>query len=333
METERTIANISQKAGVPKQNMHHFISNSPWSGPRLIKQARLDITMHPHFESGSILIGDESADDRNGKVVAGGGRQYNGRLGEVDECQVAVFLSIANGTKHNWIDGELFLPEKWFDEKNAELREQIGLPPERIFQTKIDLFWQLLQRTQNEGVQFDAVAVDSFYGKSFWLREKMDKADIEFYADIPAGTKVYLSRPEIGLPKNKRGPKAKKERVLSPFSYKVKDLPTHSDVLWQTLTLRPTERGMLTAEFARLRVWTVEDDMSITEQWLLMRKEGKKHTYTLDIIGNSIKRNEGLHYPLSMWGRTRCPCSDKPLLILIPDNVYSVMRLLTPPSN
>lgn len=280
METERTIANISRKAGVPKQNMHHYISNSPWSGPRLIKQVRLDVTTHPHFESGSILIGDESADDRNGKVVAGGGRQYNGRLGKVDECQVGVFLSIAKGGKHNWIDGDLFFPEKWFDDDHAELRERIGLPAEREFQTKPELFWQLLQNAKHEGVHFDAVAVDSLYGRSFWLRKQMAQAGIEFYADVPADTKVYLSEPQIGVPKNQRGPKAHKERVLSPLSYQVRDLPAHGSTVWQTLTIRTTERGLLTAEFARRRVWTVEDDMTVTEQWLIMRKEGSKHTYT-----------------------------------------------------
>jgi len=285
METERTIANISRKAGIPKQNMHHYISNSPWSGPKLIKQIRLDVTMHPHFESGSILIGDESADDRNGKVVAGGGRQYNGRLGKVDECQVGVFLSIAKGGKHNWIDGDLFLPEKWFDDDHAELRERIGLPAEREFQTKPELFWQLLQNAKQEGVHFDAVAVDSLYGRSFWLREQMAQAGIEFYADVPADTKVYLSEPQIGLPENKRGPKAHKKRVLSPISYQVRDLPAHGSTVWQTLTIRTTERGMLTAEFARRRVWTVEDDMTVTEQWLIMRKEGSKHTYTFSNAG------------------------------------------------
>lgn len=280
MESGRNIANISRKTGVSKQNMHHYISNSPWSGPKLIKQVRLDVTTHPHFESGSMLIGDESADDRNGKVVAGGSRQYNGRLGKVDNCQVGVFLSIANKGKHNWIDGELFLPEKWFDKDHAQLREKIGLPPEHEFQTKPELFWQMLQRAQNEGIQFDAVAVDTLYGRSFWLRKQMDEAEIEFYADVPADTKVYLSEPQIGLPKNKRGPKAKNERVLSPISYRVSDLPAHPLTLWQTFTIRPTERGMLTAEFARLAVWTVEEDMTVTKQWLLMRKEGKKYSYT-----------------------------------------------------
>lgn len=260
--------------------MHHYISNSPWSGPKVIQAVRLDITTHPHFASGSVLIGDESADTRRGEVLAGGARQYNGRLGKVDLSQVGVFLSIAKDGKHNWLDGELFLPEAWFEDAHKELRQRVGIPQQRHFQTKLQLFWQMVQRCQKEGVVFDAVAIDGLYGRSFWLRQQMDQANIEYYADIPADTKVYLSEPVIGIPQNTRGPKAQKPRVLSPMAYRVDNLSNHPSVLWHTLTIRPTERGWLTAEFARIPVWTVQDDLTVTKQWLLIRRQGKKHAYT-----------------------------------------------------
>jgi SRSO17 transposase len=281
MRSGRTIAEISRTAGVPIQNMHHYISKSPWSGQQVIKQARLDIAMHPHFASGSVLIGDESADERRGDVLIGGGRQYNGRLGKVDLSQVGVFLSLAKAGKHNWIDGELFLPEAWFDEAHQELRERLGVPKERSFQTKLELFWQMVQRSQREGVAFDAVAVDGLYGKSFWLRQQMDQAQIEFYADVPANTKVYLSEPRIGIPQNHRGRQATKPSVLSPLAYRVENLRHHPAVHWHSLTIRPTERGWLDADFARIAVWTVQDEtLTVTKQWLLMRRQGKKVSYT-----------------------------------------------------
>jgi SRSO17 transposase len=293
IESGRTIAKISQVAGVPYQNMHHYISDSPWSGPKVIKQVRQEIGWHPHFAMGSMLLGDESADARSGEVLAGCGRQYNGRLGKVDLSQVGVFLSLVKGGKHNWIDGELYFPEEWFDEKHREVCKKVGVPEKRTFQTKIELFWQMLERAQKEGIPFEAVACDGLYGRSFWLRQKMDGAGMEFYADVPADTRVYLSEPTIGIPQNKRGPKAKKSAVLSPIlSYRVEDLPTHSSIIWHSLTIRPTERGWLKADFARIPVWTVQDDMTVTQQWLLMRKEGKKHSYTFS--------NASAHTPLKV---------------------------------
>lgn len=281
MESGRTIAQISRTAGVPIQNMHHYISKSPWSGQKVIKQARLDIATHPHFANGSVLIGDESADVRRGTVLVGGGRQYNGRLGKVDLSQVGVFLSLAKDGHHNWIDGELFLPEGWFDEAHQALRERLGVPPERGFQTKLELFWQMVQRSQSEGVAFDAVAIDGLYGQSCWLRQQLDQAHLEFYADVPANTKVYLSEPVIGMAQHQRGRKATQVSVLSPLAYRVENLRSHPSVLWHTLTIRPTERGWLIADFAHLPVWTVQGDtLTVTKQWLLLRRQGKKVSYT-----------------------------------------------------
>lgn len=239
-----------------------------------------------------MLLGDESADARSGEVLVGVGRQYNGRLGKVDLSQVGVFLSIIKDGKHNWIDGELFLPEAWFDKEHEELREKTAVPKERQFETKLELFWQMLQRAQAEEIPFDAVACDGLYGRSFWLRQQMEQAGIEFYADVPANTQVYLSEPKIGIPQNKRGPKATEARVLSPRAYRIDDLRLHPSLLWQTLTIRPTERGWLTADFARLAVWTVQDDMTVTQQWLLLRKQGKKHAYTFS--------NASAHTPLTV---------------------------------
>ena len=95
--------------------------------------------------------------------------------------------------------------------------------------------------------------------RSSWLRQQMTQANIEFYADVPANTQVYLSEPVIGIPQNPVA-QSQKPRVLSPLAYRVDHLPNHPSVLWQTLTIRPTERGWLIADFARLPVWTVEDD-------------------------------------------------------------------------
>jgi len=272
--------------------MHHYISDSTWSGAKVIKQARTEIGGHPYFETGSMLLGDESADARSGDVLVGGGRQYNGRLGKVDLSQVGVFLSIVKDGTHNWIDGELFLPEAWFDEEHQDLRQRTGLPEERVFQTKIELFWQMLQRAQAEQIPLAAVACDGLYGRSFELRQKMDQAGIEFYADIPANTQVYLREPKIGIAQNKRGPKATTSSVLSPQPHRVDSLRAHSTLLWHTLTLRPSARGWLTAAFARIPVWTVQDDMTVTHQWLLIRQQGKTLSYTFS--------NASSHTPLKL---------------------------------
>lgn len=282
MDTNRNFANIGRKTDMPTQNMHHFMSNSPWSGPLLLSKVRADIAAQDEFQSGTMLLLDESADDKSGMHTAGSGRQYNGRRGKVDNCIVGVFLSCVDAScqYHTWIDGELFLVEDWFSDAWVERRCQAGVPDDREFQTKLELGWQMIQRVHAEGFPFAAVACDCHYGRSAWLRDQMAAAGLEYYADVPADTKVYLQPPVIGIPQNKRGKKAQKRRVLSPRARRVDSLRHDPDMIWQTITLRPSERGLLQADFARCRVWTVREDQTVVEEWLLIRRDGQRHTYT-----------------------------------------------------
>jgi SRSO17 transposase len=279
METERNMANIARKTEVDDQRMQHFMSNSPWSGPKLIQRIQEDIRMHPEFTTGAMLILDESAEQKAGDSSSGAGRQYNGRLGKIEMSQVGVFLTLATPRVNTWIDGELFIPERWFGEEYAEQRRQVGVPAERTFQTKPELGWLMIQRAIDSGIPFDAVAMDDLYGRNRQLCRRLDKANIEYYGDVPANTTIYLDKPTIKHCKKKNGQLAKKYEIVGT-SYRVRDLGHHEHLERAKLTLRSTERGLLQATFARCRVWVV-DQGRCQERWLLIRQDNKRVTYVL----------------------------------------------------
>jgi SRSO17 transposase len=87
--------------------MQQFISDSPWSGPGLIGAVQAKIGQHPVWDTGAMLVIDESADEKAGETSVGAGRQHNGPLGKVDLCQVGVFASLVRPEVNSWIDGEL----------------------------------------------------------------------------------------------------------------------------------------------------------------------------------------------------------------------------------
>jgi len=280
MEAKRTMANISRKTNVPIQNMQHFMSNSPWSARSLIGAIQDEIQQHPEFRAGAMLILDESAEEKAGDHSAGAGRQYNGRLGKVEMSQVGVFLSLATPRAHTWIDGELYLPEHWFGDGYAERRKKVGIPEERSFQTKPELGWQMIQRVQANQIPFEAVVMDDLYGRNNMLRQRLDQAGIEYYGDIPANTVVYLDKPRVIYPKTRRGKRSKRPRIVAKRRYEARQLLHHPVLEWFTIILRPSERGMLTAQFARCRVWTLHGTQS-RQEWLLIRREGQQITYVL----------------------------------------------------
>jgi len=280
MKGSRNMAEIAREGQVAEQNMQHFISQSPWSAAALNEQVQAAITERRELQGG-VLILDESADEKSGDNSAGAGRQHNGRMGKVDEAQVGVYLAYAKNQHWTLWDGCLFLPEKWFSDAAAARRAKAEIPGERYFQTKVELGWQMIARAKASGLAFEAVAFDSLYGRSFWLRECCGQADIEYYADVPNNYQVYREEPQLEFECNKHGTPGKQFKVVSPAAFNAAEMARLPQTDWQCLTLRPTERGQLQAEFARFPVWTVSTTGTIRQETLLLKRESQGIRYTL----------------------------------------------------
>jgi SRSO17 transposase len=59
----------------------------------------------------SCLVIDESSFAKQGDHSVGVARQRSGRLGKVDNCQVAVFGVLTDGHRHTPVDMRLYLPK------------------------------------------------------------------------------------------------------------------------------------------------------------------------------------------------------------------------------
>jgi SRSO17 transposase len=218
MDGERNFANMARHmTGDDGQALQHFMSTSPWSGPAVFDQIQAEITATPALACGSPLILDESADEKAGTHNAGASRQYNGRLGKVDVCRVDTCLTYANDGLWAMVDGELFLPEEWFGVAFAQTRHELGIPPDRTFETKIQLGLKMVKRGKAKGVPFDLLACDALYGRDSQFRADVDAEGVRYAAQVPADTAVYLSEPRVGLPpkRGKRGRRRTRLRVLS----------------------------------------------------------------------------------------------------------------------
>ena len=140
METERNLANVGRKTETSGQNLQHFVSNSSWSEEDVILSVENEVRVHAAFQE-AVLVLDESAEEKGGEHSVGAGRQHNGRLGKIEMSQVGVFLALVTPEVCTWIDGELYLPQAWFEESHAELRKKTGVPEKLAFQTKPELGW------------------------------------------------------------------------------------------------------------------------------------------------------------------------------------------------
>ena len=286
MDGERHFANMARTmTGDDGQALHHFMANAPWSGPVVFDQMQAEITATPAVAHGSPLILDESADEKAGTHNAGASRQSNGRLGKVDVCRVDTCLTDANGGLWAMVDGELFLPEEWFGAAFAQRRSELGIPPDRTFETKIALGLKMVKRVKGKGGPFDLVACDALYGRDSPFRADLAAEDLQDAAQVPADTAVYLSEPQVGRPP-KRGkggrPRTRLQVLSGERPQEVRALAQHPQIPWQRVQVRLTERGWLTADCAVQRVWTVATGQRPRAEWLAIRRHSEGDcAYTL----------------------------------------------------
>ena len=227
-------------------------------------------------------------DETAGEESAGAGRQHNGRLGKIELSVTAVTLTYAHPPTGTWVlvDAELFLQEQWFTEAYAERRQKVGLPPERLFATKPELGLQLtrtcggagVRRAQARGLPFELVACDDLRvaGRGREFRAALDAAQIQYVAEVPSTTQVYLQCPTVGVPRRRhaRGKAPSRLQVLSRLAtHEVQALARSRATQWQRVAVRPTERGQLLADFSLRPVWTVTASMQVRREWLVIRRD------------------------------------------------------------
>lgn len=288
MDVERNFANIDRRLnGGDGQRLQHFMSNSPWPGAAVFGQIQADLRAIPVLAQGSVLILDESADEKAGTDSVGATRQYNGRLGKVDVCRVDTCLTYANVSVGLWtmVDGELYLPKEWFTPDFAEQRQHLGVPEDRTFLRKTDLGLRMVQRAKANGLPFERLVCDAFYGRDSQFRADLQAENVLYAADVPAHTSVYLQRPRVGVPKRRhaKGRTPTRWRVLSRQQpHPVRALAHRRQTLWQRFQVRSTERGWLEADFATRRVWTITEAGQVRDDWLVIRRDADgDYTYTL----------------------------------------------------
>jgi SRSO17 transposase len=263
------------------------MSNSPWDERAVLVQIHSDLKAETTLAQGSILVLDESADEKGSQDSVGAARQHNGRMGKTDMCQVGVYLAYVNAVQGLWtlVDGELFLPEAWCGSAFQTRRKRLGLAAEPKFATKPQLGLQMILRMQQIGLPFECVACDTLYGRNREFRMGLADAHIRYAAEIPEHTRVYLDLPVAGVPARKtaRGKTPRLPQVLNqPRSLPVRELARSPELDWARVRVRPTELGWLEAHFAVRAIWTWSQEHGVRAEWLVIRRNlNGKLIYTL----------------------------------------------------
>src|SRR3954464_10145884 len=116
-----------------RQALQKFVGQAPWDHRPLLAELARQVGQELG-EADAVLVFDPSAFPKHGAASVGVQRQWCGRLGKLENCQVGVYLAYVARTDHALVDVRLYLPEVWAADKGR--RKPAGVPEGVGFRTR-----------------------------------------------------------------------------------------------------------------------------------------------------------------------------------------------------
>ncbi|MBI3838274.1 MAG: transposase, partial [Planctomycetia bacterium] len=108
----KNVESIAYQHDQDRRNLQHFIGTAEWNHQPMLDELCRQVGSELGQPDGVLVI-DPSAFPKQGKKSVGVARQWCGRLGKVDNCQVGVYLAYVSRQEHALCDFRLFLPKVW----------------------------------------------------------------------------------------------------------------------------------------------------------------------------------------------------------------------------
>lgn len=249
------------------QAQQQFLSDSPWDYRVLMEQVAKDVDSLLGGKD-SVLVIDESAFAKQGKKSVGVARQWNGRLGKVDNSQVGVFAVLTNGTHGALVDNRLYLPKEWIDA--PERCESAGIPSDAcVLKKKSELAIEMVDAACKNGLRFDCVASDAGYGKEPQYLRDLDDRGLTFISDVHRDQCIYLNDPKPRLPerKSEKGRAPTQRRTQEKAVTVEEHFRERPETEWNYFELQETTRGKIKVKAIATRAWFWDKNEEQAREW------------------------------------------------------------------
>lgn len=279
------------------QQLQHFLANTRWNERAVRDQVALEADKLLGSATDAALVIDESGFTKKGTHSVGVSRQWNGRLGKVDNCQVGVFVALATGSLATLVDVKLFLPKSWVTDR--ERCSAAGVPrAARLAKTKPELALELIRHNRKLGVRFGWVLMDGLYGNDPDLLRSLDEDGEVFVVDVHKNQRVYLQDPDPSVPATPAGQRGRRCSKLVAACRPVEVAAwaqAQPDEAWEPLTLRDSSKGELRVEVLRQEVWLWDKKEPSAHRWqLIVRREIECHSEVKYGITNAPEGTDSL---------------------------------------
>ena len=266
------------------QSLLHLVGQAAWSDEAVLAEVRGLVL--PAIEAQGRIeawIVDDTGFAKKGVHSVGVARQYCGRLGKTDNCQIAVTLSVANHAASLPIAYRLYLPEDWAADEAR--RKKAHVPDEVKFRTKPDIALAQIRAALAAGVAPGVVLADAGYGVNGAFRSGVTAMGLTYATGVqptlsvwPADQGPLPSKPWSG--RGRKPSRMRRDADHRPVSAKKLAMALAQEE-WRTVVWREGSNEALSSRFAAVRLRPASRDWQASTphalEWLLVEwPEGEK---------------------------------------------------------
>src|SRR5271165_2334691 len=260
------------------QSLLHLVGQADWSDEAVLAKVR-ELVLPAIEAQGRIeaWIVDDTGFAKKGVHSVGVARQYCGRLGKTDNCQIAVTLSIAY---------RLYLPDDWADD--AARRKKAHVPDDVKFQTKPEIALGQIRAALAAGFARGVVLSDPAYGADGAFRAGVTVLELTYAVGVQSTLSAWPPDKEPLPPKPWSGRGRKPSHVRRDADHRpvsAKRLAmTLAPEAWRTVSWREGSNETLSSRFTAMRIRPASRDWKRATphplEWLLIEwpKDEKQPT-------------------------------------------------------
>jgi SRSO17 transposase len=245
----KSVEPIALAAGVPVRTLQEFLTHLRWDEDRMRRRvAEIVAAEHAHREPIGII--DETGWVKKGDQTPGVQHQYCGAVGKQENSIITVHLGYAAGDFHCLLDGDLYLPESW-NQDRARCRAA-GIPDDVVYRPKSDIALELYDRACAHGMHFEWLTFDEWYGSKPSFLRGLQQRQQKFIGEVPKCFMAWIDPPRTTqrpYRRGRRGPFGKKPRLCagSAAPQTVERLanghPSLKEQSWQTWRVKDGQKG------------------------------------------------------------------------------------------
>ena len=246
----KTTEPIATLAGQKRRPLQLFVGAGGWRDAHVTAELRRHVGEEIGDPAG-VWVLDGSGFPKKGADSCGVARQWCGRLGKVDNCQVGVFLAYVAPRGRALLDARLYLPEDWA--ADPDRRAATHVPADVVFRAKWRIGLDLLDAARGD-LPGAWVAGDDEFGRASGLRAQLRLRRLRYMLDVPCNTLVR--DPSARRPPSHPGGKPR----LPVFERVDRWVARQPAGRWRKVRVRDGAKGPMTVKVLLATVQTKDED-------------------------------------------------------------------------